>query len=542
MAFENNITRYVVLLILAIVASALYLPQLSDKVIFTLFPNILPKTFRNVTQNVSGSKTEDLWIHILSQSVKFPTTEKVTKPEVVPAVNMEVNSKNPNFPTRNNFNLSFRWAGIRKLMEPFINQITRVSNELKEQNLEWIHTNETPVIVHGYEEGYFQKVTHPQIKTIIVNVKKEEIFKYLFQHTFDYTSSNCALIEKGLARNKLGKLLYGAKCVPRGEALHSVPFDDRSFGVGMPGSFPVQQHGHIALTFIHVLGNAKVKGNGDVYIGNLKIVPQRCQQSLQGQKYKKLPKEEEEVFTIAQFWGEGFFHATSENLPRLSPWSEFLRTNSQVKIHVRTNHEFLRQMLHSLGLDPSRIITGTRRVKILYMPAGSSCGRSTAFTTQLLSLEFRQAMKTPPEPRKSIVVIKRSAKRFFKNHHRIFNMILNSTKYTDINVELFTDENLPTLEETMAMFNRAFLVVGPHGAGETNLLFSEEGTVNLEGLCLSGGRIVLCYRNLMRVLGHRYYGLLPDGDCRDTTPEQLEETLTYYLNTLYLNQSSGQRT
>ena len=121
-------------------------------------------------------------------------------------------------------------------------------------------------------------------------------------------------------------------------------------------------------------------------------------------------------------------------------------------------------------------------------------------------------------------------------------MIQNSTKYTDIKVELFTDENLPTLEETMAMFNRAFMVVGPHGAGETNLLFSEEGTVNIEGLCLSGGRIVLCYRNLMRVLGHRYYGLLPDGDCKDTQPEQLEETLKYYLNTLYLNQSPRQKT
>ena len=108
--------------------------------------------------------------------------------------------------------------------------------------------------------------------------------------TFDYTSSNCALIEKGLARNKLGELLYGAKCVPRDEALHPVPFDDRSFGVGMPGKFSVQQHGHIALTFIHVLRNAIVKGNGDVYVGNLKILPQRCQQSLQGQKVQEITK------------------------------------------------------------------------------------------------------------------------------------------------------------------------------------------------------------------------------------------------------------
>ena len=514
MASESNIARYAVLLILGIVASVLYLPQFSDKAVLTLFPDVPSVTTGTGNMNKPGM-------------------------EVDATANMGPNGSNHNFPTRNNSDLSFRLAGISKIMEPFISEITRIGTELKDQNLQWIHTNETPVVVNGYEEGYFQKLTHPQIKTIIVNVKKDEIFKYMFHHTYDYTSSNCSMIEKGLAPNKLGELLYGARCVPRDEALHPVPFHDRSFGVGMPGEFPVQQHGHVALTFIHVIRNAMVKGNGDVFVGNLKIVPQRCQQSLGAKTYRRIPEDEdEEVLTIAQFWGEGFFHATSEDLPRLSPWLDFLRTNRQVKIHVHTNHEFLRSMLHSLGLNPSRMVTGTRRVKVLYMPAGSSCGRSTAFNTQLLSMQFRHTVKTPPEPRKSILVIKRSAKRWFKNHDRIFNMIQNSTKYTDIKVELFTDENLPTLEETMAMFNRAFMVIGPHGAGETNLFFSEEGTVNLEALCLSGGRIVLCYRNLMRVLGHRYYGLLPEGDCKDTHPEQLEETLRYYPNTLYLNHSS----
>ena len=216
---------------------------------------------------------------------------------------MEPNGNNPNFPTRNNSDLSFRLAGVSKIMEPFISEITRIGTELKEQNLQWVHTNETPIVVNGYEGGYFQKLTHPQIKTIIVNVKKEEIFKYMFHYTYDYTSSNCSMIERGLAQNKLGELLIGAKCVPREEALHPVPFHDRSFGVGMPGEFPVQQHGHVALTFIHDLRNAIVKGNGDVFVGNLKIVPQRCQQSLGAKRYKRIPQDEdEEVFTIAQFW------------------------------------------------------------------------------------------------------------------------------------------------------------------------------------------------------------------------------------------------
>ena len=77
----------------------------------------------------------------------------------------------------------------------------------------------------------------------------------------------------------------------------------------------------------------------------------------------------------------------------------------------------------------------------------------------------------------------------------------------------------------MTIFNRAFMVIGPHGAGETNLFFSEEGTINLEGQCIIHGIVNLCYRNLMRVVGHHYYGLHPDRDCKETTPEQLEETV-----------------
>ena len=116
-------------------------------------------------------------------------------------------------------------------------------------------------------------------------------------------------------------------------------------------------------------------------------------------------------------------------------------------------------------------------------------------------------------------------------------MIQNLVSGTDIKVELFSDTHLPNLEGTMAIFNRAFMVIGPHGAGETNLFFSEEGTVNIEGQCFIKGNINLCYRKLMRALGHRYYGLFPsiERDCRNTTPEHLSDIIRYYIDNLYQN-------
>ena len=53
----------------------------------------------------------------------------------------------------------------------------------------------------------------------------------------------------------------------------------------------------------------------------------------------------------------------------------------------------------------------------------------------------------------------------------------------NLNLEVFSDKNLPSLNEAIRMFNRAIIVVAPHGAGNSNLVFSEPGTVLVEGLC-----------------------------------------------------------
>ena len=331
---------------------------------------------------------------------------------------------------------------------------------------------------------------------------------------------------------------YGAKCVPFNVSLHPVPFHDNAFHLGMPANYTVQQNGQVVLTFLHVIQNAIVGYNGDVHVADLKIVPQRCLQSLRPTKPRNVPNDtKEEVFTISQFYGGDYYHAITENLSRLSPWLDFLKKNKHIKIHVASRIGFLQRIFKNLGLDPSRMIAGTIRAKILYMPPASTCGRSIAFNGQLLSLQFRHAMKTPPQPRKSIVIIKGTEKRWFKNHDQICQMLQKVIQGTDIKVEIFSDKKLPTFEQTMAIFNRAFMVIGPHGSGETNLFFSEEGTVNLEGQCVIHGTANLCYRNLVRILGHRYYGLSPDRGCQDTQPRKLEDPVRQYIKDLYLNGS-----
>ena len=144
-------------------------------------------------------------------------------------------------------------------------------------------------------------------------------------------------------------------------------------------------------------------------------------------------------------------------------------------------------------------------------------------------MAHRSKITAPPQPRKSIVLIKRSKKRFFRNHSAIFEALQKVAKeYGDYDVEVFSDNPLPTQAETMAMFNRAFMVVAPHGGGESNLYFSEPGTILVEGLCHPPN---LCYRNHMQSLGHRYYGIyLKERTCFDLTPADILTPVRKYLD------------
>ena len=81
--------------------------------------------------------------------------------------------------------------------------------------------------------------------------------------------------------------------------------------------------------------------------------------------------------------------------------------------------------------------------------------------------------------------------------HRIKIFYVQVFEYFDVitcRVELFPDNPVPPLQRALEMFNSAFLVIAPHGAGLSNMFFSEPGTVIIEGLCYDASRANLCYR------------------------------------------------
>ena len=77
-------------------------------------------------------------------------------------------------------------------------------------------------------------------------------------------------------------------------------------------------------TYVSVLPNAVVNGDGYVISNQAKLAELTCHSESKSNCFSKAKDVYDEVFTITQYWGRGFFHGTIENLPRLAPFIPFL--------------------------------------------------------------------------------------------------------------------------------------------------------------------------------------------------------------------------
>ena len=93
-------------------------------------------------------------------------------------------------------------------------------------------------------------------------------------------------------------------------------------------------------TYVSVLPNAVVNGDGYVISNQVKLSEMSCHRKANSNCFSKTKEVYDEVFTITQYWGEGFFHGTIENLPRLAPFIPYLLQVSQRKIWLMNCYIF----------------------------------------------------------------------------------------------------------------------------------------------------------------------------------------------------------
>jgi capsular polysaccharide biosynthesis protein len=165
-------------------------------------------------------------------------------------------------------------------------------------------------------------------------------------------------------------------------------------------------------------------------------------------------------------------------------------------------HPWAMEYLSLLGIRANQVLDGGNRIVIpphgkLVLGTGPSSAHGIAHPTDIAQLIKLLAPVLPPPPAKPWrrLYISRKMGRMMANERDLVAGLLAR------NFELIRLEDLPLMEQ-IRLFQEASYIVGPHGAGHANIMWSAPGTRILEVFHPSW--MHPCYALLakMRGIGH----------------------------------------
>lgn len=168
--------------------------------------------------------------------------------------------------------------------------------------------------------------------------------------------------------------------------------------------------------------------------------------------------------------------------------------------------KFQEQTLKILGVPEEKIINSSDNWKFhlhaknLYVPSLlSNLNEVNKFEIDLLKKYFI-SHATPVQLREKIYISRKKINtRSIENESIITEYLENSGFYI---IEL---ESL-SVPQQISLFQHARIIIGPHGSGFTNIIFSKPGTILID--ILPSSNIVPCFYNIASQIGLKYYGFI----------------------------------
>ena len=279
----------------------------------------------------------------------------------------------------------------------------------------------------------------------------------------------------------------------------------------------------------------------------------------------------DEVVVLTHRIEANIYHWTVETLGKLAPIIDYLYANPHVKIHVQQLDKpapFREQHVAMLGLPwADRVVMGNIRAKVVHYPDNHGCRFPYGHWTLLLRERYRAALgletalrsdgdkppsdqieteapseRKPPassgssaddkreltsssssagsgapsEERKrrskTIVVLRRRNARRVSNEVEFITSLqaLRSKQGYNITLIELADWRLPEQAAVFASIASADVVVGAHGAGQTNNIVAKPGACLIE--VMPTDWLVPCYWRMAAHLGLRYTMFMVKGD------------------------------
>jgi len=405
--------------------------------------------------------------------------------------------------------------------------------------------NRTIHVVWGADDDYMTQLKNfSHVTTVALRwfgdrttwtKRKSDLSNLHLQQYYDWTAEDklCNAVESTTATNRRYDAIFNRTCTRNITAdveptflkpvyLNGKPIDKgRQYWPNDGNSYPTHFYTEPPpfVFYLHILTNAIVTDNGFVFSKNLKLVLYSCVPDFD----KTLPNGGnlesisvyDELFVISQLWGKEVYHRMIDIMPRIVLFLDFLKANPQIRILApETSGGRLGELFRIVGLAESRLVSGVTRAKIVYLPRAVGCGFPNVQETQILSAKYNDYIRKtfPAQPRNRLLLISRASRpnRQFTEYNAIEEAAKRVARDFNLTFTVFSDNPLPSLNETMLLFHSAVLVVGSSGAGLSNIVFSQPGTLVLEGVCMPM-EVNLCFAYLAHILGQRYHGLSSTG-------------------------------
>jgi capsular polysaccharide biosynthesis protein len=203
--------------------------------------------------------------------------------------------------------------------------------------------------------------------------------------------------------------------------------------------------------------------------------------------------EGETIVDVRFKWNYNYFHFLTEGLPSLLETLKVLNNNASIAC---IQSKFIKDVLEWFDIKNKLYIGG--RVKDVYTMRLIECGNPSPQKINLLRSRIYQKLSF--EKTYGILIKRSESCRSILNHDELLEFL--QKKYS---LEWKVFDTLP-FKETTELFSKVSVIVAPHGAGLTNMLFSPSNITIIEIMDKNDPNV--CYWHLSEMLGNKHY-ILP---------------------------------